>query len=100
MSAPLGKSHLLGRLDREGRVSVQASTLHRPGEEVAEDGEVTGTCLRRCVAPLHVQKLGQALNAQGRLEVGKLEVGVVQGEAGENRLIREQGVLGGSSPLL
>jgi hypothetical protein len=86
MRTPLGHGLALRRLDRQRGVAVHAPAGDSPGEEITHHREVPRSRVRRRVALVAVEELNQAFGAD-RLEVEQVEVGVVEREAGQHRLV-------------
>ena len=87
------------RADRDDGVAVELELGLRPLEEGHQDGAHLLACTRRGVAPALVDELAQPGRAVGRLEVAQLEIGVVDRELGEDRLVVAQR-LGGRAVLV
>jgi hypothetical protein len=87
------------RADWDDRVTVQLELGLRPFEERHEDGAHFLARPRRRFAPALVDEITEARRAGGRLEIHELEVGMVDRELGEDRLVVAQR-LGGRAVLV
>ena len=82
--------------DRDDGVALQLELSLRPAEEGHENGAHLFARARRGIAPALVDELAEAGGAGRRLEICELEVGVVERELGQDRLVIAQRLLGGA----
>ncbi|HEY5693683.1 MAG TPA: hypothetical protein VIR14_04180 [Gaiellaceae bacterium] len=73
--------------DRDDRVALELELALRPAEERHEHGAYLLARPRGGIAPALVDELSEARSSSGRLEVRELEVGVVERQLGQDRLV-------------
>jgi hypothetical protein len=82
--------------DRDDRVALELELALRPAEEGHEHGPHLLARPRRGVAPALVDELAEACRACRRLEVHEFEVGVVERQLRQDRLVVAQRLLRGA----